>query len=366
MKTKDRPLVVGTGLIALDRIVPDSAKSEFLVRAGGSCGNVMAIAARMGWRAKPVARLDATRNTDIVLADLAACGVDTSLIEASATGSTPVILQLNENPGTKAARHAFHWRCPECSEWFPRFKPILLTQVEHVVQGSKGAKAFYFDRASPAALKLAEHFGEQGTVVFFEPNSIRDEKQFKRAVSLSHIVKYSQERLGSHTDLLQNVDVPLQIETLGAAGLRFTLRGSKWETLPSHGAPLVIDSAGAGDWVSAAVLTRLCTDGFAGLPKISRGKVADALAFGQALAALNCGFAGARGLMDGMDASDAFALATDLATGKTTRASAQARAKANVAPASTEVCPACRDGAVHPNQKTSSAARSRAARTRTL
>lgn len=351
MKPKEQPLVIGTGLVALDRIVPNSVKPEFILRAGGSCGNVMAIAASTGWHAKPAARLDTTHNTDIVRADLAACGVDTSLVQASPSGSTPVILQLNESPGTKAARHTFHWRCPECSEWFPRFKPLLLTQVDHVVQEGKGAKAFYFDRASPAALKLAEHFRDQGAVVFFEPNSIREEKQFKRAVALSHIVKYSQERLGSQTDLLQKVDVLLQVETLGAAGLRFTLHGSKWEALPSHGAPLVIDSAGAGDWLSAAIITRLCAAGAKGLTNVSRQKVGAALAFGQALAALNCGFAGARGLMDGMNPDEAFALADAIATGKRPRQASSATTAKKAAPEPAEVCPACRGEPMSVNEK---------------
>ena len=54
-----------------------------------------------------------------------------------------------------------------------------------------------------------------------------------------------------------------------------------------------MDTGGAGDWTTAGFLLKSATRG----TRIDGPGVADALRFGQALAALNCATPGARGLM---------------------------------------------------------------------
>ena len=50
----DRPKIIGVGLVSLDFVVGTTVRSW----AGGTCGNVLAILAHLGWDAWPVARLD--------------------------------------------------------------------------------------------------------------------------------------------------------------------------------------------------------------------------------------------------------------------------------------------------------------------
>ena len=92
----------------------------------------------------------------------------------------------------------------------------------------------------------------------------------------------------------------MEIQTLGPEGLRFLLRGSKrtvsWVSLASYDVKIK-DTAGAGDWTSAGLIHRLFSEGRRSLRSLTKATVTEALAYGQALAALNCQFEGARGAM---------------------------------------------------------------------
>lgn len=293
-----QPTAIGAGLVALDLIVADAKSPKTTrIQAGGSCGNVMAILASLGWRAAPVARLDKSKNTQLLMDDLEHWNVDCEWAKGEESGSTPVILQVNHDPGTAAARHKFHWRCRDCAGWYPRFKPFVKATAKRVAAKETNPKAFYFDRAFPASLELATAMRAAGAAVVFEPNSVRDEKHFRQALKLAHVVKYSHERVAPHADLIAEPGAWLQIETMGREGLRFALDGKKWEHLPAIEAPYVVDTAGAGDWCSAILIDQLFRSGAKGISKATKSHVKKALVLGQAHAALNCAFPGARGAM---------------------------------------------------------------------
>ena len=57
------------------------------------------------------------------------------------------------------------------------------------------------------------------------------------------------------------------------------------------------DAAGAGDWCSAGIIHLLGRSGRRGFEKADANDIDAALSFGQALAALNCYYEGARGNM---------------------------------------------------------------------
>ena len=93
----------------------------------------------------------------------------------------------------------------------------------------------------------------------------------------------------------------IEIKTSGALGLQFRHRLNKtpsdWLHLPAIDIPYVADSCGAGDWCSAGFIAKALNLGQVGLKDIGANGVKDALKYGQALAAWNCGFEGARGGM---------------------------------------------------------------------
>jgi fructokinase len=67
--------------------------------------------------------------------------------------------------------------------------------------------------------------------------------------------------------------------------------------LPAFEAPRFRDGAGSGDWCSAGLVHHLGTHGSAVFETLQKPRLLAALRFGQALAAVNCGYEGARGAM---------------------------------------------------------------------
>ena len=73
------------------------------------------------------------------------------------------------------------------------------------------------------------------------------------------------------------------------------------------------DAAGSGDWLSAGLIHRMF-GGSSAIP--ARHGIESALRFGSALAAANCSFVGARGMMYSMARGRALALAERIASGR--------------------------------------------------
>lgn len=294
-----KPRAVGAGLVALDVLI-ENPKETPKTYAGGSCGNVMAILAWSGWSSTPWSRLGNDANAIHVKKDLKHFGVNIEHLEQAAGGGTPVIVQENRRAASGQLTHKFHWKCPSCGNPYPRFRATLLNAVADIAKSAGHPAVYFFDRATPAAIKLAETYRTTGTTVIFEPNSIRDEKLFQRAVHQAHVLKYSAERLDAFQDLLEAVHVPLQIETLGSDGLQFRLRRGAWSKLPAFTAPVFIDAAGSGDWCTAALIDHAFRKK-ADWKTVKADVIRHGLERGQAFAALNCGYPGARGMMYHVD-----------------------------------------------------------------
>jgi fructokinase len=161
---------------------------------------------------------------------------------------------------------------------------------------------FYFDRVAPGTLELARKSRERGALVVFEPSGIKEEGLFLECLKASHIVKYANDRIESIHAFVTKAKVPIEIETMGAKGLRLCMptnsRPTTWKELPAFPAVNLRDASGAGDWTTAGIIHELMSE-----CKSANETVADfdtvvgATRKGQALASLNCGFEGARGLM---------------------------------------------------------------------
>ena len=161
---------------------------------------------------------------------------------------------------------------------------------------------YFFDRCSRGAIDMATAFRESGAVIVFEPSGTGDPAQFREAIRLAHIVKYSRERWADGMGAGAADAAWLVIETLGQDGLRFFSRmpsygTGDWEYIAGLPVRDYRDGAGSGDWCSAGIIASLATAGAEGLRRTGEGEVRSALANGQSLAAWNCGYEGARGGM---------------------------------------------------------------------
>ena len=303
-----KPKVFGAGLIALDLVI--SGGSELPIRswAGGTCGNVLSILAYLGWEAFPVARMNGDPASQRVKADMRRWGVRLDFSNCAPTSHTPIIIQEIRRDRVGIPTHRFSWSCPRCGQWLPGFKAVTLGAVDVVASSLRGSSVFFMDRISRAALILAARAAEEGAVVVFEPSAKSDPKLFNQAIQLAHVVKYADQRMSEAGGTMQNGTATLlEVQTLGSKGLRYRHRlghrVSKWLHLDAVPAPRLSDTCGSGDWCTAGLVAKIAASGQTGLRAGGAEGIRDALRYGQALAAWNCAFEGARGGMYAVDPS---------------------------------------------------------------
>lgn len=338
------PVVVGTGLIAMDVVLRGEANLPVRRCTGGTCGNVLAILAYLGWDAVPVARLAQDRAGVLIEKDLNAWSADARFLRMPSERPTPIVIQrLLAGPNGEPI-HKFSWTCPCCGSWLPRYTPISKVAAAQVVAEVPKPAVFFFDRPSPGAVAMAAAYSTAGALVVFEPSAKGDPRAFEAALALADVVKYSDQRMATLPHHVPSRRL-MEIQTLGRDGLRYRFtkgsRSTAWKLLPAVVARQTIDSAGAGDWSTAGLLHHVGRGGRAGFTACSSDAVEAALHYGQALAAWTCAFEGARG---GMYERTARQFRTDVGT--LVNGSKQLKAVVQLPPATSklaEICPSCAD-----------------------
>jgi len=296
--------VIGTGLVALDVVVNEKRQNGPHLWAGGTCGNVLAVLSFLGWRAFPIARLGNDSASEFVKKDLAQCKVRLDFTSLEPRARVPIIIQHLTQRKSGLPFHRFSWNCPSCGGWLPPYRAVLESAAQEILPRIEHAHVFFFDRVSRAALTLAQKSAADGALVVFEPSCSQDRKQFQEALKIAHVLKYSHERSGNLKPLLARVKQQplLEIETLGADGLRFRgqLMGKNsvaWQRLDAYELKEFRDPSGAGDWCTAGIIHKLGQGGWETFRRVTRRKLLDTLVFSQALAAWACRYEGARGGM---------------------------------------------------------------------
>ncbi len=300
-KRNAKAVCFGSGLVALDVILNGHPNTDPKLLAGGSCGNVLSILAFLGWKSYPIARFSNRPTSDLVIKDFESHSVKTDLISQSPDGSTPVIIHRILKDANNNPKHRFEFKIPKTNIWLPSYKSVLSNKVSELCEYAIKPKVFYIDRVSRANIDLAKFYKANGGLIFFEPTSISDEKQFKECISIADIIKFSNDRLPQYKELYPTRQAAIEIETLGANGLLFRSfrnRTNEWKFLPALEIENVLDTAGAGDWCSAGLIHALFEDFETPvLYSLTNSKLEKALRYGQFMSALNCCYYGARGLM---------------------------------------------------------------------
>ena len=302
MTTETKPKVFGTGLIALDLVIGPVEEAPIRAWAGGTCGNVLSILAFLGWDAYPIARMNSDMASKRVRADMAHWGVHLDHTHCAPTAHTPIIVQEIKRGPDGSSRHRFSWSCPYCGKWLPGFRPITVAMADSLKEVVHQPSVFFLDRLSRGALNLARDASASGALVVFEPSSSSPRNLMLDATRIAHVVKYADNRLDAVPGAMgRNSATLLEIQTLGGTGVRYRHHlgkaASNWMHLKAIQAPRVTDTCGSGDWCTAGLLDRLARGGQQSLRSTGPGGIRNALRFGQALAAWNCGFEGARGGM---------------------------------------------------------------------
>lgn len=264
-------------------------------KVGGTCGNVMMILSHMGWSVYPIARLDETDYAKMLLADMKAHQVNTTFVSTN-DGTTPVIVQRNIVDKYGNPCHKFEILNNK-GRFFLAYKSITKKQAENIIAEIDFTPAvFFFDRISPAVIRLAEHFKSKDTLIYFEPSCKVTEKDFGRCVELSDIIKFSEQRIPdiAFTSNFQN---KLFIQTMGQRGLKYSLCGQEWLFLDSIINQNVIDTSGAGDWTSSAFLNGLMESNIKNISDMTSVTIGQLLINAQHIGSRSCSYEGARGMM---------------------------------------------------------------------
>ena len=285
----------GAGLISLDVLIRDGANLPVSYYVGGTCGNVMMILSYMGWDAYPIARLDGTKDTTRLLADMKTHGVHTDFVTTK-DGKTPVIVQRNFINKDGVPTHKFESRNGK-GHFYLDFRSLTVKQADAVLgQLNFIPKVFFFDRVAPAILKLARSFKEKGSIIFFEPSSKGNVDLFNQCVEVTDIVKFADQRI-KDINQFDKIDGKLCIQTQGEKGLSFRFN-SEWQHLDPVVNHNVVDTAGAGDWTAAALISNLYKDKeLRQIDEFSQEDIIIALNEAQAVGAKSCSYEGARGMM---------------------------------------------------------------------
>lgn len=212
-------------------------------------------------------------------------------------GKTPVIVQRNFINKDGIPTHKFESR-NNIGRFYLDFKSLTLKQANGVIERIDFVpKVFFFDRVSPAILRLAELFKEKGSVIFFEPSSRGgDVKRFNQCVEVADVIKFSDQRI-KDVEQFESYKDKLFIQTQGAKGLSYRLN-SGWKHLEPVANDKVVDTAGAGDWTAAALINNLFKNKVMfGIRNLLESDLETALNEAQKVGAESCSYEGARGMM---------------------------------------------------------------------
>jgi fructokinase len=335
-----KPTLVTGGFVALD-VIFGLEHPEPRIYAGGTCGNVAAALAFLGWDASPLARLSDDAAGRVIRRDLARWGVKTQYLALDPVAPSPIVLEKIERGKNGLPKHRFLWNCPDCGAYFPPYRAILRSQLSFIQESIDKPDVFFTDRVCSASVELARHYRGKGSIIYFEPSGTGDPKLFREMLKHTTVLKYSSQRARSFSDLLRSHKAQLEIETLGEDGLRYRLQrnSSAWHSLPAHEVA-VKDTSGSGDWTTVGFLSSLFRNGKSNIASATKAEIIAALEHGQAIAALNCEFEGPRGAMYQLNRA-MFLKAVGMIEGKAAGSSKEQKISLSRDMSTSVVCPRC-------------------------
>ena len=260
--------IIGSGVYVLDNIVVRDYPAWPLQRpftdrtvieeVGGTCGNVMCILSWLGWKAMPQVCLDDSAEGYKMAADLERYGCDCRFVTNTPAGGTTLLLCTHKRDAEGNHTIAFRAGSPGGSR-FPKHHylrardeaPAFVKSLDSV------PGVYFFDNPAAGHRLIARTLREKGSLVYFEPSAIINNADMD-AVAASDIIKFSGPNVPD-TSFTDRFPEKLFIQTLGAEGLRFRLRGGAWTEIPPVPCGDVIDWEGAGDWTTSVFLNQLAT-----------------------------------------------------------------------------------------------------------
>ena len=289
--------LLSAGYLTLDLVVRDLRARDYWQSVGGTCGNVATFASALGIDVTILARVGHDRRGEHLLDKLNAADVEVSRVDRSSRTRTPGVVEFL---GTDMdGSHRFGFQCPICEHQLPKAAVVSVRRAKIEAIRIHEFDAFFFDRAVPATIQLAAAAREAGLLVTFEPTTVPRTELAQKAAAISDIVKVSQQP-GNGMDSwrpIREASTQVIVETLGSRGVRFRARSQNrwraWRELTCLPQKAVRDAAGAGDWLTAGMLSYLLSESNV----LTDDALSSAIDYGQRLSAMSVLFYGSQGAL---------------------------------------------------------------------
>lgn len=292
------PYIVGTGLLALDLIIQRKSGSvHYTASGGGTCGNVLAILARMGWRSSWLGELDDSPPGHLIRSEMERAGVCVHSAPADTAPPAPVFAHHIDTDADGHAKHWFSDDCPHCGRKLPRYERPSDHWMNQQGRYAREADVFFADRLSDSVIGLAERAKRKGALIVYEPSVSSDSPWMTEMVELADVIKYSSDRGQALGSVSSSSESTLWIETMGKEGLRWSIgREAPLHLVPAVHNPEAIDACGAGDWFTSALLFLLTGTGRKPAD-LEPDQLSQLMGVASGVAAWSCSYLGARGAL---------------------------------------------------------------------
>lgn len=248
--------ILGAGLMCID-IVHNQESTTIM--NGGSCANVISVLSQVGFDCSIIREKYSDHFETILSKTMSSLGVKEILYKNSSS-KTPKIIEILTD-----SEHEFLTCCPRCGEKTLKLNLPTERDFERMTVDFSKYNIFYCDRSSPGIRRIMDLVREQHGIVVYEPNTARNIESLLENASHADIVKFSKDRV--YPSIAERIrttvsGLKLLISTEGENGLSFShiqANGemSNWIHIPSEFNGPVIDSSGAGDWLTAGFISEL-------------------------------------------------------------------------------------------------------------
>lgn len=315
MNKEKKLSIMGVGSYNLDTIVkreyPEGfvpgKRNKFVEKVmieeiGSNPGNVMCILGWFGWDSYPIALFDDSEEGMKMTSDMKRYGCNTRFVSNTPEGGTNLLkvthaLDDYGKPVRKfSKRHAPGSGFPRDKAFTVRGKDATLPKF---IAGLDFFPDVYFYESTTAAWRdLGKWMRSKGVMVYYEVQRMymKEFPKYLKCMKESDIVKFSDEAV-EDLGFVDELKDKLVIQTLGAKGVRFNLRGAGWVTLPPVVNDNVVDTEGCGDWTTASFINALGKRGAVKFADLTFEVISECLMEAQEYASRNASFLGTKGII---------------------------------------------------------------------